>query len=233
MKKSAVFSDSQKVDCRNLCVYLNFKNEKRDNICRLLKLIEADLIEKFEDDFIFDMEFNEEEVAVKSLHKKFVNVSSNVGRKVSLLYDGILKSDQISSRFDYRNFISNRMFMENWVLENLNFDFDLENVDSIKDYILKNIENENVNYLGEPTPQDIGLNFSCDYLEKSGEIDDDFGYFGFLSFNISGYILDYDFEYYTNYLKDFLKKSGEILKSLCANIFISDKKFKTEYFNLF
>ena len=35
------------------------------------------------------------------------------------------------------------------------------------------------------------------------------------------------------FLKDFVKKSGEILKSLCANIFISEKNFKTEYFNLF
>lgn len=123
--------------------------------------------------------------------------------------------------------------MDEWVLKSLELDFDLEDTESIKDYILRNIESEKVDYLGEPTPQDIGLNFSCEYLEKNEEEDDDFGYFGSLSFNISGYILDYDFEYFTNYLKDFVKKSGEILKSLCANIFISEKNFKTEYFNLF
>ena len=57
-KKSSIFSDKQKIDNRNLCLYLNFKNEKNENILNLLKLIEKDLIEKFEDDFIFDMEFN-------------------------------------------------------------------------------------------------------------------------------------------------------------------------------
>ena len=232
-KKSGVFSESQKIDCRNLCLYLNFKNEKLDDICKFMKLIEGDLVEKFEDDFVFDMEFDEEEVTAKVLHKKFANVSDNINRRINLLYDGILKSDQISSRFDYRNFISNRMFMDEWVLKSLELDFDLEDTESIKDYILRNIESDKVDYLGEPTPQDIGLNFSCEYLEKNEEEDDDFGYFGSLSFNISGYILDYDFEYFTNYLKDFVKKSGEILKSLCANIFISEKNFKTEYFNLF
>ena len=97
-KKSGVFSESQKIDCRNLCLYLNFKNEKLDDICKFMKLIEGDLVEKFEDDFVFDMEFDEEEVTAKVLHKKFANVSDNINRRINLLYDGILKSDQISSK---------------------------------------------------------------------------------------------------------------------------------------
>ena len=44
-KKSSIFSDKQKIDNRNLCLYLNFKNEKNENILNLLKLIEKDLIE--------------------------------------------------------------------------------------------------------------------------------------------------------------------------------------------
>ena len=67
-KKSSIFSDKQKIDNRNLCLYLNFKNEKNENILNLLKLIEKDLIEKFEDDFIFDMEFNEEPITNKAKH---------------------------------------------------------------------------------------------------------------------------------------------------------------------
>ena len=31
-KKSSIFSDKQKIDNRNLCLYLNFKNEKNENI---------------------------------------------------------------------------------------------------------------------------------------------------------------------------------------------------------
>ena len=232
-KKSGVFSENQKIDCRNLCLYLNFKNEKLDAILKFMKLIEVDLVEKFEEDFIFDMEFDEEEITAKALHKKFTNVSDNASRRISLLYDGILKSDKISSRFDYRNLISNRMFMDEWVMEAPTLGFDLEDTESIKDYILRNIDSDEVDYLGEPAPQDIGLNFNCDYIKKDQEIDDDFGYFGALSFNISGCILGYDFEYFTNYLKDFVKKAGGILKSLCANIFISDKTLKTDYFNLF
>lgn len=232
-KKSGVFSESQKIDCRNLCLYLNFKNEKLDAILKFMKLIEVDLVEKFEEDFVFDMEFDEEEITAKALHKKFTNISDNASRRISLLYDGILKSDKISSRFDYRNLISSRMFMDKWVMEDLKLDFNLEDIESIKDYILRNIDAENVDYLGEPAPQDIGLSFSCDYIEKDQEVDDDFGYFGSLSFNISGCILGYDFEYFTNYLKDFVKKAGELLKSLCANVFISDKTLNTDYFNLF
>ena len=36
-KKSSIFSDKQKIDNRNLCLYLNFKNEKNENILNLLK----------------------------------------------------------------------------------------------------------------------------------------------------------------------------------------------------
>ena len=43
-KKSSIFSDKQKIDNRNLCLYLNFKNEKNENILNLLKLIEKYLI---------------------------------------------------------------------------------------------------------------------------------------------------------------------------------------------
>jgi len=107
-KKSGVFSESQKIDCRNLCLYLNFKNEKLDDILGFLKLIELNFVEKFEEDFVFDMEFDEEEITAKALHKKFTNISDNASRRISLLYDGILKSDKISSRFDYRNLISDR-----------------------------------------------------------------------------------------------------------------------------
>ena len=232
-RKSGIFSESQKIDCRNLCLYFNFKNEKLDNICEQLKLIEKYLISKFEDDFVFDMEFEEEEITTKALHKKFTNILDIANRRINLLYDGILKTDQISSRFEYRNFVSKRVFMDEWVLEEPELEYDLKNIDSIKSYIFDNIDKNKMNYTAEPTPQDIGLNFNCEYIEKNEEDDEDFGYFGSLSFNISGYILDYDFKYFTNYLKDFVAESGKVLKSLCANIFISDKNFKTEYFNLF
>ena len=42
-KKSSIFSDKQKIDNRNLCLYLNFKNEKNENILNLLKLIEKEI----------------------------------------------------------------------------------------------------------------------------------------------------------------------------------------------
>ncbi|WP_455544153.1 hypothetical protein [Intestinibacter sp.] len=237
-KQSSIFSSKQKVDCRNLCLYLNFKNEKADNILKLMKLIEKDLIEKFEDDFVFDMEFDEEPITTKSLHKKFKNVGDNLSRRMNLFYDAILKTDQISNRAQYRNLVINKGFMDNWVLETPQFEYDLENIESIKNYIVSNIDNEKVNYIIEPTPQDIGLNFSTEYIKKQEDVeackdDNDFGYYGSLSFNISGYILDYDFEYFTNYLKQFISKCSDILKSLCANIFISEKNLKTEYFNLF
>ena len=83
-KKSSIFSDKQKIDNRNLCLYLNFKNEKNENILNLLKLIEKDLIEKFEDDFIFDMEFNEEPITNKYLHNKFNNIGNNLNKKINL-----------------------------------------------------------------------------------------------------------------------------------------------------
>ena len=44
-----------------------------------------------------------------------------------------------------------------------------------------------------PTPQDIGLNFNCEYVKQTDE-NSDFGYYGSLSFNISGHILDYKFD---------------------------------------
>lgn len=236
-KKSSIFSEKQKIDCRNLCLYFNFTNEKADNVLKLLKLIEVELIEKFEDEFVFDMQFDEESITPKSLHKKFNNVGDNLTRKISLLYDAILKTEQIEKRSDYRNLITSKMFMDEWVLEEPHFEYDLNNINSIKNYIISNINNENINYFGEPTPQDIGLNFNCEYITKqegkNEENSSDLGYYGSLSFNISGYILDYEFDYFINYLKDFVKKSSEVIKSLCANIFISEKKFKTEYFNLF
>lgn len=236
-KKSSIFSGKQKIDCRNLCLYFNFTNEKADNILKLLKLIEVDLIEKFEDKFVFDMQFDEESITPKSLHKKFNNIGDNLTRKISLVYDAILKTEQIAKRSDYRNLVTSKMFMDEWVLEEPHFEYDLNNINSIKNYIISNINNENVDYFGEPTPQDIGLNFNCEYIKKQEDENEqdsvDFGYYGSLSFNISGYILDYEFDYFINYLKDFIKKSSEVIKSLCANIFISEKKFKTEYFNLF
>ena len=233
-KKSSIFSDKQKIDNRNLCLYLNFKNEKNENILNLLKLIEKDLIEKFEDDFIFDMEFNEEPITNKYLHNKFNNIGDNLNKKINLLYDAILKSESISTKFEYKDLISKRIFMEDWDMSEIEFEFDLNDIDSIKDYIINNMKNTEVDYLSEPTPQDIGLNFNCEYIERDENTEnDDFGFYGSLSFNISGYILDYDFDYFIDYLKDFVKKCGQILKSLCANIFISEKNFKTEYFNLF
>ena len=232
-KKSSVFSDKQKIDNRNLCLYLNFKNEKNEAILNLLKLIEKDLIEKFEDDFIFDMELNEEPITNKSLHNKFNNIGDNLNKKINLLYDAILKCESISTKFDYKELIAKRMFMEDWEMSEPEFEFDLNDIDSIKDYIINNMKNTDVNYLSEPTPQDIGLNFNCEYIKRDENKEDDFGFYGFLSFNISGYILDYKFDYFIDYLKEFVKKCGQTLKSLCANIFISEKNFKTEYFNLF
>ena len=38
-KKSSIFSDKQKIDNRNLRLYLNFKNEKNENILNFLKEI--------------------------------------------------------------------------------------------------------------------------------------------------------------------------------------------------
>lgn len=230
-KKSGIFSGKQKIDNRNLCLYLNFKNEKNENILNLLKIIEEDLIKNFEEDFVFDMEFNEEPIATKSLYSKFNNVGDNLSKKISLVYDAILKCEQINSKFDYKEFIDKRLFMEDWEMNEPNLQFDINNIDDIKDYIAKNIKNTNIDYLCEPTPQDIGLNFNCEYIKPQQQ--DDFGFYGFLSFNISGYILDYDFDYFINYLKEFVKKCGQTIKSLCANIFISEKNFKTEYFNLF
>lgn len=232
-KKSSVFSDKQKIDNRNLCLYLNFKNEKNEAILNLLKLIEKDLIEKFEDDFVFDMELNEEPITNKSLHNKFNNIGDNLNKKINLLYDAILKCKSISTKFDYKELIAKRMFMEDWDMSEPEFEFDLNDIDSIKNYIINNMKNTDVNYLSEPTPQDIGLNFNCEYIKRDENKEDDFGFYGFLSFNISGYILDYKFDYFIDYLKEFVKKCGQTLKSLCANIFISEKNFKTEYFNLF
>ena len=91
-KKSSIFSDKQKIDNRNLCLYLNFKNEKNENILNLLKLIEKDLIEKFEDDFIFDMEFNEETITNKYLHNNFNNIGNNLNKKIFEDFDDKLKS---------------------------------------------------------------------------------------------------------------------------------------------
>ena len=214
-KKSSIFSDKQKIDNRNLCLYLNFKNEKNENILNLLKLIEKDLIEKFEDDFIFDMEFNEEPITNKYLHNKFNNIGDNLNKKINLLYDAILKSESISTKFEYKELISKRIFMEDWDISEPEFGFDLNDIDSIKDYIIENMKNTEVDYLSEPTPQDIGLNFNCEYIERDENTEnDDFGFYGSLSFNISGYILDYDFDYFIDYLKDFVKKCGQILKSL-------------------
>ena len=120
-KKSSIFSDKQKIDNRNLCLYLNFKNEKNENILNLLKLIEKDLIEKFEDDFIFDMEFNEEPITNKYLHNKFNNIGNNLNKKINLLYDAILKSESISTKFEYKDLISKRIFMEDWDMSEIEF----------------------------------------------------------------------------------------------------------------
>lgn len=239
-KQSSIFSDNQKIDRRNLCLYISFKNEKMDSIFKLLKLIEKDFIKKFEEDFVFDMEYDEEPITAKSLHKKFSNIGDNASKTIHLLYDAILKNDQISNRSDYRELITKKMFMDEWDMKAPKLEYDLNDVESIKNYIVNNIQNDKVDYIGEPTPQDIGFNFRCEYIKKSEEIDtkgeeidDDFGYFGALNFNISGYILDYDFKYFTNYLKNFVKDAGSIFKSLSANIFVSERNFKTEYFNLF
>lgn len=231
-KKSSIFSGKQKVDCRNLCLYFNFKNEKADSILKLIKLIEINLIQNFKDDFVFDIQFNEEDITTKLLHKKIKSSGDILSRNISLIYDAILKSDIISNRSEYRRFITNNIFMENWVLEEPEFEYDLDNIDSIKNYIESNIDDENISYIGEPIPQDIGLNFNCQYVKQQSD-NTDFGYCGSLSFNISGYLLDYKFDDFTNYLKEFVKNCSEILKSLCANIFISEKNLKTEYFNLF
>lgn len=230
-KQSSVFSGKDKIDSRNLCLYLNFKNEKSENILKLLKIIEEDLIKNFEKDFVLEMEFNEESITSKSLHSKFNNIENHLSRRINLIYDAILKSEQINNKFEYKEFIAKRLFMEDWEMKEPNLEFDLNSADSIKNYIIKNIKNTNVDYLCEPTPQDMGLNFNCEYIKQKQE--DDFGFYGFLSFNISGYILDYNYDYFVNYLKVFVKKCAQVIKSLCANIFISEKNFKTEYFNLF
>lgn len=231
-KKSAIFSGRQNVDCRNLCLYFNFKNEKLDDICNLLKLIEKDLIEKFEEDFVFDMQFNEESITAKSLHKKFQNIENVVDRNFSLVYDAMVKSDKISSRADYRNILESQIFMEGWDLSEPELDFDINKVDSIQNYIIDNIHKENFDYTGAAMPQDMGIIFNCDYIKRKDQ-SDNFGYFGAFNFNISGYILDYDFNYFVDYLKEFIKKASKYLKSLCANMFISYKNMRTEYFDLF
>lgn len=230
-KESSIFSNRQKIDNRNLCLYLNFKNEKNENILNLLKIIEEDLIKKFQEDFVLDIELNEEPITVKSLHNKFSNIQNNLSKKISLLYDGIIKSEQIPSKFEYKELMKKKIFMQDWNIDEPKFDFDLNSTDSIKNYIKQNLRTKKVSYLCEPTPQDIGLNFNCEYIKIKEK--DDFGFCGFLSFNMSGYVLNYDFDYFINYLKEFIKKCGQTLKSLCANIFISQKNFKTEYFNLF
>ena len=231
-KKSAIFSGKQSIDCRNLCLYFTFKNEKLDDICELLKLIEKYFIEKFEEDFVFDMQFDEEDITAKSLHKKFKDMANVVDRKVSLLYDAMVKSDKISTRAEYRNILESQNFMEDWDLQQPEFDFDLNNVDSIKTYIFENLHKENFDYTGAPMPQDMGLILNCDYVKKEDE-SSDFGYFGAFNFNISGYILDYDFNDFVDYLKEFIKNISKNLKSLCPNMNISHKNMRTEYFDLF
>ncbi|WP_195931124.1 hypothetical protein [Clostridium sp. 1001270J_160509_D11] len=149
-----------------------------------------------------------------------------------MIYDAILKTDKISTRSEYREFVTSKVFMQNWDLEELELKYDLNNIDSIRNYIESNINNEDINYMSMPTPQDIGLNFNCEYVKQTDE-NSDFGYYGSLSFNISGHILDYKFDDFINYLNQFIKESSKILKSLCANIFISEKNLKPDYYNLF
>ena len=108
-----------------------------------------------------------------------------------MIYDAILKTDKISTRSEYREFVTSKVFMQNWDLEELELKYDLNNIDSIRNYIESNINNEDINYMSMPTPQDIGLNFNCEYVKQTDE-NSDFGYYGSLSFNISGHILDYN-----------------------------------------
>ena len=55
-KQSSIFSNNEKIDCRNLCLYFNFKDEKTEDIIKLINLIDINLIQKFEDDFVFDIQ---------------------------------------------------------------------------------------------------------------------------------------------------------------------------------
>ena len=231
-KQSSIFSNNEKIDCRNLCLYFNFKDEKTEDIIKLINLIDINLIQKFEDDFVFDIQFNEEDITCKALHKKIKTVGEVLSKNISLIYDAILKTDKISTRSEYREFVTSKVFMQNWDLEELELKYDLNNIDSIRYYIESNINNEDINYMSMPTPQDIGLNFNCEYVKQTDE-NSDFGYYGSLSFNISGHILDYKFDDFINYLNQFIKESSKILKSLCANIFISEKNLKPDYYNLF
>ena len=46
-KQSSIFSNNEKIDCRNLCLYFNFKDEKTEDIIKLINLIDINLIQKF------------------------------------------------------------------------------------------------------------------------------------------------------------------------------------------
>lgn len=225
--KSAIFSEAKKVDSRNLCLAMNFKNEKLDNMCEFIKLLEKTFIDKFAEDFVFDIYFKDEDVVLKALRKRLQKIESYIDRSMTLVYDGLLKCDEVSSRADYRALIQNH----DMVGEPIELNYDFKDAESVKKYIEANLTTKDVDYFMEPMPQDIGLNFVCEY--KSREEQMDFGYEGSLIFNISGHILNHDYDYYIEYLKDFLRASSEILHSQCANIFISDKKYSTDYYIAF
>ena len=38
-KQSSIFSNNEKIDCRNLCLYFNFKDEKTEDIIKLINFL--------------------------------------------------------------------------------------------------------------------------------------------------------------------------------------------------
>lgn len=228
-KKSAIFSNQKKIDTRNLCLYIKFKNETLDSIQNMLKLLNIYLVENFNEDFVLDMEFNEEPVNSKSMTKIIQDISKIAVRNINFIYDGILKSKDLNTKSQYRNLIRENTFAENFDNDEINLDLEKDDVYSIIRYILNNLSKQKEDYLGEALPQDIGLTLNANYLEDKNYQ----GYSGYLSFNISGYILDYNYDYYIEYLINFVKSISEVMKSICGNIFISTNKSNPNYLDLF
>ena len=94
-KQSSIFSNNVFLVCSNVCLYFYFQDEKTDDIILLLYLIDLNFILIFEDVFVFDIQFNEEDITCKALHKKIKTVGEVLSKNISLIYDAILKTDKI------------------------------------------------------------------------------------------------------------------------------------------
>ena len=58
--------------------------------------------------FIFIVIITEEPITNKSLHNKFNNIEDNLNKRINLLYDAILKTESISTKFEYKELIANK-----------------------------------------------------------------------------------------------------------------------------